>query len=93
MPQVETVIAAGACGLLADVPRGSFVVEGPRVESDLTPISDLTAFGASNARAASAGSVRHPLGSYVLLVFALLALCEGLVRLRPTALHDEKILE
>src|SRR5436190_1493777 len=76
------VLAAGPRGLLADVPRGSFVVEGPRVESDLTPLPDLAVLGASGARAANAGAVRHPLGSYVLLVFALFALCEGVVRLR-----------
>jgi hypothetical protein len=75
------VLAAGARGVLADVPRGSFVVETPRVESDLTPIAELPAL-ASSTQSMNAGSVRRPLASYALLVFALLALCEGVVRLR-----------
>jgi hypothetical protein len=77
------VLAAGDRGALADVPRGAFVVESPRVESDLTPIPGVEGWVASSARGSvGAAQVKRPLAPYVLLMFMLLVLFEGALRLR-----------
>jgi hypothetical protein len=77
------VLAAGERGALADVPRGAFVVEGPRAESDLTPLQGVEGWVVHSAHgSAGAAEVKRPLAPYVLLMFMLLVLFEGVLRLR-----------
>jgi hypothetical protein len=74
------VLAESERGLLADAPRGAFVVESPRAESDLTPLQQVESWGVGAPAGPIGGTVRHSLVSYVLLVFALLVLAEGSLR-------------
>jgi hypothetical protein len=76
------VLAAGERGTLADVPRGAFVVESPHAESELGALADVQSWGPRAARGSSGTYVKQTLAPYVLLVFAMLALLEGLLRLR-----------
>jgi hypothetical protein len=80
VPGPYRVLAASERGVLVDAPRGAFVVEGPRAESDLTPLAHVEGWGGGTPKAAGAGVVRHSLVSYVLLLFAMLVLAEGAMR-------------
>lgn len=77
------VLAAGGHGALLDVPRGAFVVETPRSESDLSPLQGVEGWSRRSAQGVSAAHVRQSLMPYLLIVFALLVLGEGVLRLRP----------
>jgi hypothetical protein len=77
------VLASSSRAALLDVPRGAFVVETPRAESDLSLLANVETWGASSARIASAAQVRQALMPYLLIMFALLVLGEGVLRLRP----------
>jgi hypothetical protein len=77
------VLAAGERGALLDAPRGAFVIESPRGESDLTPIAGVEAWSHEAERGGGgAASIKRSLAAYVLLVFAGLVLLEGALRLR-----------
>jgi hypothetical protein len=76
------VLASGDRGALLDTPRGAFVIESPRSESDLMPIANVESWGLSAVKGGSAAMIKRSLASYVLLVFAMLVLVEGALRLR-----------
>jgi hypothetical protein len=78
------MLAAGERGVLADVPRGAFVVESPRAESDLSSIPGIASWSKRAAHGAALDSVKKSLAPLVLLVFALLVLIEGTLRLRKS---------
>jgi hypothetical protein len=77
------VLAAASHGALLDVPRGAFVVETPRSESDLTPLQGVEGWSGRSGGGTSAAHIRQSLMPYLLVVFALLVLGEGVLRLRP----------
>jgi hypothetical protein len=77
------VLAASSRAALLDVPRGAFVVDTPRAESDLTPLAGVETWGAQGARGTSAAQVRQSLMPLLLIMFALLVIGEGALRLRP----------
>jgi hypothetical protein len=77
------VLASSSRAALLDVPRGAFVVDTPRAESDLTPLAGVETWGAQGARGTSAGQVRQSLMPLLLIMFALLVIGEGALRLRP----------
>lgn len=78
------VLAAGSGGGgLLDVPRGAFVVETPRDESDLTPLDAIERWSAREKAGTDVALVRQSLMPYLLFAFAMLVLGEGLLRLRP----------
>jgi hypothetical protein len=77
------VLASSHRAALLDVPRGAFVVETPRTESDLTPLPGVETWGAQSARGSTAAQVRQSLMPLLLIMFALLVLGEGALRLRP----------
>jgi hypothetical protein len=81
-PGPYRVLAAGERGELLDSPRGAFVIESPRAESDLTPIPNVEAWGRKATSGTSVASIKRSLASFVLLVFAMLVLAEGALRLR-----------
>jgi len=81
-PGPYRVLSTSDLGLVGDVPRAAFVVDSPGVESDLTPIADLTGIGAQSSRRGSAATIRKPLAPFVLLVFGMLVFAEGLLRAR-----------
>jgi hypothetical protein len=76
------VLAAGGRGVLGDVPRGAFVVEPPRAESDLNAIPGVERWAQRTTHGVSAMTIKKSLAPYVLLFFALLVLVEGGLRLR-----------
>ena len=77
------VLAAGERGALLDAPRGAFIIESPRTESDLTPLTGIESWSQEAERGgAAAASVKRSMAAYVLLVFAGLVLLEGALRLR-----------
>jgi von Willebrand factor type A domain/Aerotolerance regulator N-terminal len=65
-------------------PRGAFVVVAPSAESDLTPAAVLPGARGGPARATSS-QIHRSLASFVFLLAGLLALAEGLLRVRPRA--------
>jgi hypothetical protein len=81
-PGPYRMLAASARGALAEVPRGAFVVTPPQGESDLTPLTDVEQWPErARERAHEAALIRRSLAPHLLLLFALLALAEGVARL------------
>lgn len=79
-PGPYRVLAKSPSGLMADVPRGAFVVTSPLAESDLTPQGELSPAISQTKKAKDSGLSRRPLTSWFLIAFAMLALAEGIVR-------------
>jgi hypothetical protein len=77
------VLAAGERGALLDAPRGAFIIESPRAESELTPLSGIESWSREAERGGgAAAAIKRSMAAYVLLVFAGLVLLEGALRLR-----------
>jgi hypothetical protein len=77
------VLAAGERGALLDAPRGAFIIESPRAESDLTPLTGIESWSQEAERGGgAAASIKRSMAAFVLLVFAGLVLLEGTLRLR-----------
>jgi hypothetical protein len=80
-PGAYRALAAGSGGPVGDASRGAFVVDAPIAESDLAPLPDLPELERVAGKAGGGATIRRSLAPMVLLVLALLALAEGLVRL------------
>jgi hypothetical protein len=75
------VMVSSAGGALVDAPRGAFVVEAPRDESDLTPDPEARQL-VSGERGGGGATVHRSLASLIFLLFGVVVIGEGLVRLR-----------
>jgi hypothetical protein len=80
-PGPYRMLAQTSRGALAEVPRGAFVVTPPQGESDLTPTPDVERWSEREGDRKEAALIRRSLAPHLLLLFALLALAEGVARL------------
>ena len=80
-PGPYRMLAQSNRGGLAEVPRGAFLVNPPQGESDLTPTPDVEKWPDRERDKHEAALVRRSLAPHLLLLFALLALGEGVARL------------
>jgi hypothetical protein len=76
------VLSAGPSGALRDAPRGAFVVQAPIADSDLRTLGELDTLSADAADGGGGAEVQRSLSPLIFLLFALLVLAEGGVRLR-----------
>ena len=76
------VLAQSGRGAMLDVPRGAFIVEAPRSESDLHPLAGVEGWNTRGDRSGAGAQVRRSLAPWLLIAFAMLVLAEGALRLR-----------
>jgi hypothetical protein len=76
------VMVSSAGAALVDAPRGAFVVDAPREESDLTPDPQARELVSGERGGGAGATVHRSLASSLFLLFGLLVVAEGLVRLR-----------
>ena len=80
-PGPYRMLAASGDESLAEVPRGAFVVAPPHNESDLSPSQGIEHWTDHEHDRADTALVKRSLAPHLLLLFALLALSEGIARL------------